>query len=149
MALFQIDKTIDISAPPEAVWKVLTDFAAYKQWNPFVVQARCDLKPGGAIDMQVKLKDKPQHQVEQIVAVQPGKGFSYRMKPMPLGALKSFRSHKIEGAAPGRSRYTSHFEIEGWLVPLVLKMFREGLEKGFAGMTDAVGRRAEQLSQRG
>jgi uncharacterized protein YndB with AHSA1/START domain len=146
---FVIDKTIDITAPPGVVWKVLTDFSAYKEWNPFVVDARCELKPGGALDMQVKLKDKPQHQVELIVGVDPGKGFSYRMKPMPLGALKSFRTHAIESAGPGRSRYRSHFELEGWLLPVVLALFREGLEKGFAGMTDAIGRRAEQLAQKG
>lgn len=146
MAVFQIDRTIDVSASPEVVWKVLTDFPKYREWNPFVVDARCSLKPGAAIEMQVKLKDKPQRQVEQIVGVEPGKGFSYRMHPMPLGALKSFRSHRIEPSAPGRCRYTSHFEIEGWLVPVVLAMFKAGLERGFAGMTEAIGARAERLA---
>lgn len=147
MAMFRIDKTIDINAPPETVWKVLTDFPAYREWNPFVVSARCALKPGSDMDMMVKLKGAPQRQVETIVAVTPGKGFSYRMKPMPLGALKSFRTHAVEGAEPGRSRYISHFELEGWLVPVVLMLMRDGLEKGFAGMTEALQRRAEKLSQ--
>jgi uncharacterized protein YndB with AHSA1/START domain len=145
---FAIDETLEIAAPPEKVWEVLTDFSAYKEWNPFVVQARCELTPGGAIDMQVQLKNKPQHQVEHIIAVTPGQGFSYCMKPMPLGALRSFRSHSIEAAGPGRSRYTSHFELHGWLRPLVLALYRQALEKGFAGMTAAIARRAEDLTKR-
>jgi hypothetical protein len=29
-----INTTVDIDAPKEVVWKVLTDFAAYPEWNP-------------------------------------------------------------------------------------------------------------------
>src|SRR5208337_3854746 len=32
----EIHTEIEINAPAEKVWKVLTDFAAYPEWNPFV-----------------------------------------------------------------------------------------------------------------
>ncbi len=32
----EITTTIRIAASPQAVWEVLTDFAAYGQWNPFM-----------------------------------------------------------------------------------------------------------------
>lgn len=32
----EISSTIDIDATPPAVWDVLTDFAAYGDWNPFM-----------------------------------------------------------------------------------------------------------------
>jgi hypothetical protein len=30
---------VDIDAPPEQVWQVLTDLPAYAEWNPFVMKA--------------------------------------------------------------------------------------------------------------
>ena len=63
--MFTIDKTLEIEAPAATVWQVLTDFAAYGQWNPFVPECRCELKPGGAIEMQVQLMAKPQFQRER------------------------------------------------------------------------------------
>lgn len=143
--MFQLDHTLEIDAPAETVWKVLTDFQSYGEWNPFTVSAKCDLKPGGAIEMQVKLMAKPQFQREWIREVTPGQGFSYAMKPMPLGALRSFRSHRIEPVSATHCRYRSHFEIQGWLEGLVLALFRGAFERGFGGMSQGIKSRAESL----
>ena len=37
-----ISATIDIVAPPDAVWEVLTDYARYPEWNPFIVEMSGD-----------------------------------------------------------------------------------------------------------
>lgn len=143
--MFIIDKTLDIAAPADLVWEVITDFARYGEWNPFIRECRCDLKPGGAIEMQVQLTSKPQFQREWIKAVTPGQGFVYNMKPVPLGALRSERSHRIESLGPDRSRYHSHFELDGWLSPLVLSLFKGGMQRGFEGMSNGIRQRAEKL----
>jgi hypothetical protein len=31
---------VDIASTPDRAWQVLTDFAAYPQWNPFIVEAQ-------------------------------------------------------------------------------------------------------------
>jgi hypothetical protein len=66
------------------------------------------------------------------------------MKPIPGGALSSLRSHDVT-ANGATTVYRSHFELNGWLRVLVLALFRDKLEKGFAAMTRAVGQRAERL----
>lgn len=38
---------IEIKAPPEKVWEILTDLARYPEWNPFFHHAVGTLKVGG------------------------------------------------------------------------------------------------------
>jgi uncharacterized protein YndB with AHSA1/START domain len=35
----ELVSSIDLAAPPERVWEVLVDFAAFPAWNPFITQA--------------------------------------------------------------------------------------------------------------
>lgn len=111
---FVIDDSVEIDAPAAVVWQVLTDFPRYREWNPFCRSAESTLEPGAPIDMRVKLlgpKEKAQR--EYIRSVEPGTGFSYTMKPMPLGALHSLRSHTLTPLGAERCRYDSHFELAG------------------------------------
>ena len=144
--MFEINHEIEIKAPASAVWAVITDFDSYPQWNPFVVAAKSSLKPGDPIDMKVKLLGPVQRQVEIILDVRQGKGFSYCMKPFPLGALSSRRSHEIIELGDGRCQYKSHFHLEGWMMPLIRGMMRGALERGFGGMSVAIRERAQAIA---
>ena len=46
MAQKVIKTSIEIAASPEAVWKVLSDFSQYKNWNPFITYAEGVLRLG-------------------------------------------------------------------------------------------------------
>lgn len=47
-----IQTDIRISAGPERVWAVLTDFAGYARWNPWVVEVQGGLTPGGILALR-------------------------------------------------------------------------------------------------
>lgn len=141
----QIDHEIKINAPASTVWEVITDTAVYGEWNPFVEECHCELRPGGAINMKVRLGSGLQKANEVIDQVHEGRGFSYRMKPPPLGALRSYRSHDIEPQDGNSCVYRSHFELDGWLSPIVALIMRSKLQDGFDGMSNAIKDRAEEL----
>src|SRR4029453_4295080 len=46
---------IEIQASPDRVWEALTDFAAYPDWNPFIVQATGQPVPGSRLELQMRL----------------------------------------------------------------------------------------------
>ena len=144
-----ISQTVDVAAPAARVWSVVTDLARYPDWNPFVVTCRSTLEPGAPIVMWVRLlPGLAQPQRERIFEHVPGRRLSYGVPPLPFGALASRRSHEVVETTPGRCRYVSHFELEGWLVPVVSALLGKRLERGFAAMTAALVRNAEALAAR-
>ncbi|MEU8899514.1 SRPBCC domain-containing protein [Nocardia sp. NPDC048505] len=140
-----VDTTVYIDAPAEVVWQVLTDFPHYGEWNPFCLEAKTSLVPGEPIDMLVQLGPRRLRQREFVRSHTAGREFSYTMKPVPAGTLHSMRSHTVTAVNPDRTRYESHFELDGWLSPVVAALLGKHLRNGFEGMTAAVQRRAEGL----
>lgn len=145
---FVIDATLQIEASAELVWQVITDFQRYGEWNPFIPECRTTLQPGAPIDLQVILfPPRRQPQREWMLTHTPGREFSYRMKPAPLGALRSRRSHTVTPLGPGRCRYESHFELAGWAQQALTALLGRNLQRGFAGMTEGLRQRAELLQR--
>ena len=142
---FLVEHTLEIPAPAELVWEVISDLPRYGEWNPFCIEVRSTLKPGDPIDMRVRLLSRPQFQREYMIECTPGRGFAYRMKPVPAGALSSLRRHAITPLDARTCRYHSYFELRGWLMPLVRGLLGARLRTGFEGMSTAVQQRAEQL----
>jgi hypothetical protein len=50
----EIDTHIDIAAPPERVWEVLTDFTHYGEWNPFFVAVEGKPEQGEKLALHTK-----------------------------------------------------------------------------------------------
>ena len=142
----EIDQSIEIGARPEVVWNVITDLARYPDWNPFVIACESTLLVGEPISMRVRLVSLfAQPQTETILEHEPGQRLSYGLRGLPLGALQSMRSHLVLPAGSDGAHYESHFELSGWLAPLVRLLLGANLERGFKAMTEAIAARAEQL----
>jgi len=45
---------IDVAASPAAVWRVLTDFAAYPEWNPLIRQLVGEPSVGSRLEVTVQ-----------------------------------------------------------------------------------------------
>lgn len=144
--MFVIDKTVEINAPAEVVWEVITDFASYSEWNPFIVECKSTLKPGDPIDLKVKLFSFAQPQREWVKEFVPGRRFAYTMKAVPLGTLSSQRSHDLMPAGD-KTRYQSYFHLDGWLMPVVRAIMGSRIARGFEGMTNGIKTRSEHLWQ--
>ena len=50
----QLQSDIEIQSPPARVWEVLTDFDAYKTWNPFIIQAAGQAVPGQRLEVRMQ-----------------------------------------------------------------------------------------------
>jgi len=54
----EIKGSVMINVPAEKVWSTLTDFASYKDWNPFLTQMSGELKEGNLFDVVVAIPDR-------------------------------------------------------------------------------------------
>jgi uncharacterized protein YndB with AHSA1/START domain len=50
----EINSEIEISASPEAVWGALTDFEAFRDWNPFIRPVVGEAKEGTRLRVQMR-----------------------------------------------------------------------------------------------
>jgi hypothetical protein len=49
----EIRDEVEIDAPPERVWSVLTDFDSYPEWNPFVQRLSGRAEQGAKLDVRI------------------------------------------------------------------------------------------------
>lgn len=52
--MIHITTTIDIRSSVDTVWRALTDFAAYEQWNPFMCSASGELQRSSRLEIHVR-----------------------------------------------------------------------------------------------
>lgn len=144
-----IEHSLQIDAPAELVWAVICDLDSYPEWNPFVVSCSSTLGVGDPIQMWVRIFPFfAQPQRERIFEHEPGRRLCYGLSPNWFGALASRRSHNVESIAPARTHYLSHFELSGWLEPLVAALLGTRLAAGFDAMSSALKVRVEALASR-
>ncbi len=142
---FTIDYETEINAPLDTVWEVITDVKRYREWNRFTVECESTLKPGDFIDMKVDLFGKPQPQREVIFTHVPKQSLSYGLDGGSIKAILSNREHTVKALGADRTLYRSHFELSGWMMPVVRMLMKSRLKKGFGLMTEGIKQQAEKL----
>ncbi len=140
----ELHTQIEIAAPAERVWKILTNFSAYQEWNPFIRSAICaDLKPGAVLE----------------IALLPPGGEGWTFRPV-LTTVHAERELKwlgrlfLPGLFDGEHRFTievldSHHvrfvqseKFRGLLVPFFKGLLAK-TSRGFEEMNHALKSRAE------
>jgi hypothetical protein len=103
-----------VKASPAAVWDVLTDFAAYGEWNPVVTIAEGPLEEGRRLALRIAPSGRIAYVVRPRVSrVVPARELRWQRR-MPL--LSTEQVFELE-AVPGGTRVTHGQEAWGPLVP--------------------------------
>ena len=141
---------LDVDAPADIVWGVVSDMSRYVEWNPFVIRASSTCEVGAPIRMKVRLFSWfAQSQTEEITEFRAPERICWGLTGGGSSALRSRRCQVVASVDPSRSRYISEFQLSGWFAPVVMGLLSRRLADGFRGMSDAVKARAEQLHRKG
>ena len=142
----EIQTQIDIDAPPERVWTVLTDFER-QAWNPFLREIRGEVREGARLYVRLGPPDGSVNTFKPVVTrVEPDRAFSWLGT---LGAGWVFRgehSFRLEPLGAGRTRFHHGEVFGGLLVPLLRKSLDTDTRRGFEAMNRALKAEAERGS---
>jgi hypothetical protein len=136
---------VDIQASAERVWEVLTDFAAYPEWNPFIVQAAGEPVPGQRLELHMRLSGRRGMTIRpEVLEADPGRVLRWLGRLLVPGLFDGEHRFTIQPSGPGRVRLTQHEKFGGLLAPLLLAMIAKPTLASFHQMNQALKARLEQ-----
>ena len=137
---------IEIYAPPERVWAVLTEFAAYPEWNPFIRRITGELARGARLEVRIEPPAAPASTFEPTVrAVERNRELRWLGRLLVPGIFDGEHTLLIEPREGGRSRFVQSERFSGFLVGFVKSTLTK-TEGGFEQMNAALKVRVEQPS---
>jgi len=106
---------VEIEAPAEVTWGVLTDLKRYREWNTFCPGIESTLEVGDPVIMTVMAPNSTELStaVEHLVVVEPPRRLCWEAR-MPDGTVVARRDQYIDPLGPERSSY---FTVDVFLGP--------------------------------
>jgi hypothetical protein len=138
---------VEIQASPQRVWEVLTDFAAYHQWNPFIIEAEGRAAPGQRLRLRMRPPGRGVTTFRpQVLEAEPGRTLRWLGRVLVPGLFDGEHGFTIQPVGPGRVRVVQHEAFRGLLAPLLLRFIADPTLAGFRQMNEALKSRAEHPS---
>lgn len=134
-----------IAAPPEVVWRVLTDFPAVKEWNPVLSIARGTCAEGAMILLLVRLPNRPPLSIPaRVLSARPQQELRWKGSIPGLFAGEHF--FRLVGQADGTTFLTHGEVFSGLIANLVMtRALQEESRQAYEMMNAGLKARAEAL----
>jgi hypothetical protein len=141
----RIATAVDIDAPAAAIWRVLVDFPAYPDWNPFIRRIKGEARVGHRLEVTVEPQGrKPMTFKPTVRVADADRELRWLGRVLMPGIFDGEHAFIIEQGTSGcRLRHEETFR--GLLVPAFGAML-EVTARGFADVNAALKRRVEGLA---
>ena len=139
-----IRSAIEIRAPLDVVWRVLTDFDAYPAWNPHVRKVVGTPRVGGRIGIHTRPPGGRTVVMRPIILDwNPPRELRWRATFVNRRLFSGEHGFRLDEQAPGRVRFAQDETFSGMLVPLYARLRLPSTRLGFGQMNEALRTRAE------
>ena len=136
---------IDINASGERVWRALTDFSAYGEWNPFITSISGEVRRGARLKVRVQpsggrgMTFRP-----TVLAADRNRELRWVGRLLFPGIFDGEHAFLITPLENGRVRLRQQETFRGLLVPLLRRLLDGQTRAGFEAMNRALKERAER-----
>jgi hypothetical protein len=145
MILAELFAMTEIEAPAEHVWQILTDFARYPEWNPFI--RRIDGEPVRRAPLNLLIQPdgaRARRFRPRIVTFRPPKELRWRARARLPGLFQGEHRFVVEHLGPERSRLIHEQRVRGLVVPFLRAHLEAPVRRGFDAMNVALKQLAER-----
>lgn len=138
MATHQLHTEIEIDASPDTVWAILTDVAAYQEWNPFITSAEGEVVKGGRLLNRIEPPGgKPMTFKPTITEVDEPRVFEWLGRFLVPGLFDGRHRFELIPTSDG-TRLVHTEEFQGVLVGFFKKSLDAQTVAGFEAMNAAL-----------
>jgi len=140
----ELHTEIEIDAPVEAVWGVITDLEAYAEWNPFITQSSGEAAIGNKLVNRMEPPDGKAMTFKPVVtAVEPTETFEWLGRLGVPGVFDGRHRFELTTTPSGGTRVAHGEHFSGVLVRFMRKSLDSQTLAGFELMNAALKARAE------
>ncbi len=142
----RIDTSIEITAPPERVWAILTDFAEYPGWNPFIRSVKGEAREATRLEVVIGAPgSKPMTFRPTVLQAVAPRSLAWLGRLGVRGLFDGEHHFELDDLGAGRTRLRQYETFRGLLVPFTGKALATA-QGGFEAMNQALRARAEAPS---
>jgi hypothetical protein len=143
----ELHSEIEIQAPAERVWQLLTDFASFPQWNPFIRKASGAIQVGGRLEVNIQPSGASGMTFRPtVLKAEPNRELRWLGHLLIPGLFDGEHIFTIEPLDETRVRFTQREVFTGLLVPVFARGLDTDTRRGFEEMNQALKARAEQVA---
>ena len=145
----ELTTEIEIHAPTDRVWRILTDLKQFAAWNPLITQAEGDIKEGARLRVHMKLPGRTAMTskltvvVVHVAAERELRWLGHMLHP---GVFTGEQSFELSPLGEGRRRFVQREAFRGLLVPFLPNGLAAVTRRGFEAMNVALKEQAEAES---
>ena len=141
--MLKVEEEMVIAAPAETVFKTITALEAYREWNPWIIEAEGTPQEGQLVRVISQLGKKKMQVYHRILTHKPYTEFRWCDTGWFTVFAYGQRARFLETLPQGGVRYRVELTITGIFSWLVKWLFGKSLASGLKAETEALKKRAE------
>ena len=147
--MIKVRTEVEIEAPIDIVWQILTDFRRYEEWNPFIRQIEGPLKVGQKL--RVVLGNPARGEAggmafrPKVVKVENGRAFHWLGRTLVPGLMDGEHIFALEAVDEKTTRFIHGEDYRGLLVRLFGRFVPDDGHPNYVAMNNALKEFAESV----
>ncbi len=134
---------VEIQAPAPVVFRVLTDFARYPEWNPFLTRVEGKLEVGTSLSLDLSLPEGSSYTLApRLERFEPDAELRWRAQYLAAALLEAEHFFQLSAADSGATRLVHGQNFSGFLLRFAAGSLTLAA-RGAVYMNQALKKRAE------